>query len=254
MIDRKYVYSVIEVRDTNNPKINTAYDGLMILMIVISLIPLMYREQTPLLLWFDRITVVFFIIDYILRWATADIQFPDKRKWVAFLIYPFSWMAVIDLLSILPSVGVFARAFKALRIVRLLKLLRLFRFLRYSHRVTTLLVVLKKENKVLLAVLGLYMFYVLATALFMYNVEMGSVGPDGEPVFDNFFDALYWASITLTTVGYGDIYPVSEAGRVVAMISALFGVAVIALPSGVITASYLDELRKKNEAEEAEKE
>lgn len=253
MIDRKYVYSVIEVRDTNNPKINTAYDGLMILMIVISLIPLMYREQTPLLLWFDRITVVFFIIDYILRWATADIQFPDKRKWVAFLIYPFSWMAVIDLLSILPSVGVFARAFKALRIVRLLKLLRLFRFLRYSHRVTTLLVVLKKENKVLLAVLGLSMFYVLATALFMYNVEMGSVGPDGEPVFDN-FDALYWASITLTTVGYGDIYPVSEAGRVVAMISALFGVAVIALPSGVITASYLDELRKKNEAEEAEKE
>lgn len=190
MIDRKYVYSVIEVRDTNNPKINTAYDGLMILMIVISLIPLMYREQTPLLLWFDRITVVFFIIDYILRWATADIQFPDKRKWVAFLIYPFSWMAVIDLLSILPSVGVFARAFKALRIVRLLKLLRLFRFLRYSHRVTTLLVVLKKENKVLLAVLGLSMFYVLATALFMYNVEMGSVGPDGEPVFDNFFDAL----------------------------------------------------------------
>ena len=72
----------------------------------------------------------------------------------------------------------------------------------------------------------------------MFNVEESAM-------FEDFFDALYWATTTLTTVGYGDIYPSSDLGRVISMFSAIFGVAVIALPSGVITASYLDELREE---------
>ena len=73
----------------------------------------------------------------------------------------------------------------------------------------------------------------------MYNVE-----PD---TFNTFFDAVYWATISLTTVGYGDIYPVTAAGRIVTMISSVFGVAIIALPSGVVTAGYLDEINKKED-------
>ena len=77
------------------------------------------------------------------------------------------------------------------------------------------------------------------SALIIFNVE-----PD---TFDTFFDAVYWATISLTTVGYGDIYPVSTVGRIVTMVSSAFGIAIIALPSGVITAGYLDEINKKDD-------
>jgi voltage-gated potassium channel len=82
--------------------------------------------------------------------------------------------------------------------------------------------------------------YVLVSALVVYNVEPES--------FNNFFDAVYWATVSLTTVGYGDIYPVSTIGRIVTMVSSVFGIAIIALPSGVITAGYMAEI--KGEAEE----
>ena len=78
----------------------------------------------------------------------------------------------------------------------------------------------------------------------MFNVEPNINPVTGAATFEDFFDALYWATVTLTTVGgYGDMIPVTDIGRFVSMLSSLFGVAVIALPSGVITASYLDELR-----------
>ena len=211
----------------------------------------MFKEQTLLFVLFDKISVTAFIIDYFLRWITDDFRRPDKRKKVAIATYPFTLMAILDMLSILPSIGILNRALKILRIVRLLKLIRVLRFLRYSRRITILLYVMKKERVVLLSVLGIALFYILATALIMFNVEMYNQTADGIIVFDTFFDALYWATTTLTTVGYGDIYPVSNVGRIVSMVSSLFGVAVIALPSGVITASYLEELRKQK-AEQCE--
>lgn len=227
--------------------VSSIYDYFMLLMIIISIIPLAFSVQTPLMVWMDRVSVTIFIIDYILRWITADLRTPKQHRIWAFIMYPFTLIAIVDLLSILPSIGLFNKALKVLRVVRLLKLLRLFRFLRYSSRIETLMLVLKKERVVLLTVLGIAVFYIFATALIMFNVELNNQSADGVVVFDTFFDALYWATTTLTTVGYGDIYPVSNVGRIVSMISSLFGVAIIALPSGVITASYLDELKKEKE-------
>lgn len=251
-MNRKKLYSIIELAEGPSAAASRTYDIFMLLMILISIVPLMFKEQNLLFLWFDRVSVTAFIIDYILRWMTADLRCPDKKKSVAIATYPFTLLAILDLLSILPSIGILNRALKILRIVRLLKLIRVLRFLRYSRRIIILLDVLKKERVVLLTVLGIAFFYILATALVMFNVEMYNHTEDGKVVFDTFFDALYWATTTLTTVGYGDIYPVSNVGRIVSMISSLFGVAVIALPSGVITASYLEELRKKKEEEENE--
>lgn len=252
-MNRKKIFSIIELAEGPNAVVSRIYDIFMLLMIVLSIIPLMFKEHTELFFWFDRISVTAFIIDYILRWMTEDYRHPKKKKSVAFATYPFTLMAIMDLLSILPSIGILSRALKILRIVRLLKLIRVLRFLRYSRRIITLLYVIKKERIVLLTVLGIALFYILSTALIMFNVEMYNVGDDGEVVFETFFDALYWATTTLTTVGYGDIYPVSNVGRIVSMISSLFGVAVIALPSGVITASYLEELRNdKNKEEDKE--
>jgi voltage-gated potassium channel len=112
--------------------------------------------------------------------------------------------------------------------------------LRYSKSFKDISNVFKKQKKVLLAVVTMAVGYVLVSALVIYNVEPQS--------FNNFFDAVYWATVSLTTVGYGDIYPVSTIGRVVTMVSSVFGIAIIALPSGVITAGYMAEI--KGEAEE----
>ena len=81
--------------------------------------------------------------------------------------------------------------------------------------------------------------YVLISALVIYNVE-----PE---TFNTFFDAVYWATISLTTVGYGDLYPITTIGRIITMVSSVFGIAIIALPSGVITAGYLAEINKDEE-------
>lgn len=107
--------------------------------------------------------------------------------------------------------------------------------------------ILYKERQVLSSVLVLALLYIFVTALILFNVEPHINPYTGQPTFRSFFDALYWATVTLTTVGYGDMCPVTDVGHFVSMLSSLFGIAVIALPSGVITARYLDELRRKKD-------
>ena len=242
------LFNIIEYDDEHQSKRSTVYDAIMLVMIVASIVPLMFRNQLVVFIWMDQISVCFFIIDYLLRWFTADFKHKKMKPGLAFLSYPITPIAIIDLLSILPSMGIFGRSLKVLRVVRLLKTLRLFKFLRYSRQIQILVKVLKKEKKILLTVMGIAVFYIFVTALIMFNVESTDAGT---AVFSSFFDALYWATTTLTTVGYGDIYPVSEIGRFISMLSSLFGVAVIALPSGVITASYLDELREQKKNKES---
>jgi len=243
-MNRKRIFAIIEKGSTHT-LISRIYEDFMLLMIIISLLPLVFVQQRPIFIWFDRISVSAFILDYILRWMTADLKHPEKKPLNAFLTYPFSFMAITDLLSIMPSIGIFNRAFKVFRLFRLLKLLRVVRILRYAPRIEMLLFVFKKEKVVLLSVLAIAVFYIFVTALLMFNVEMSSYTPGSKVVFDSFFDALYWATTTLTTVGYGDICPVSSFGRLVSMVSSIFGVAIIALPSGVITASYMEEMKKE---------
>lgn len=115
--------------------------------------------------------------------------------------------------------------------------------MRYTDKSQVLGKVIRKEKGVLLTVLGIAVFYVFLTALIMFNAEPHINPTTGATSFEDFFDALYWATVTLTTVGYGDMIPVTDIGRCVSMLSSLFGVTVIALPSGVITASYLEESR-----------
>lgn len=242
---RKKIYGLLEsARDGD------WYDILMLVAILVSVVPLMFVEEYPVFRVIEIVTVSIFIVDYILRWITADYRL-QKGGW-SFVIYPFTAWAVIDLLSILPALSLINRGFKILRITRLLRILRLFKLIRYSDKIEVLGKVIRKEKGVLLTVLGIAVFYVFVTALIMFNVEPHVNPVTGAATFATFFDALYWATVTLTTVGYGDMIPATDIGRFVSMLSSLFGVAIIALPSGVITASYLEELRnlKKNKKDE----
>lgn len=214
------------------------YDWFMLIVICLSIVPLMFRTTNPLFEVLDVVCCCIYIIDYILRWITADLR-SNKKPVVAFLCYPLNGWAIIDLLSILPTLSILTPSFKILRIARLTKILRVVKFLRYYEPLQIMLRVIRQESKTLLTVLVMALSYVFCTALLIYNV-------DGEPMIKTFFDAIYWAACTLTTVGYGDVYPVTMTGRIIGMISAVVGIALIALPSGIITSAYLDELRKKS--------
>ena len=235
---RKKLFSIIEPADDGNV-LSTVYDFIMMATIIASIIPLAFKETNVVFQWIDYITVSIFILDYFLRLITADYKL--NKSVSSFFIYPTTPMAIIDLFSILPSLTVLNSGLKLLKLFRLLrtlKVLRIFKFLRYSKSFDIIVNVFKKEKKVLSAAATIAFAYVVVSALVIYNVEPES--------FETFFDAIYWATISLTTVGYGDIYPVTTVGRIVTMVSSLFGIAIIALPSGVITAGYLSEVSKED--------
>lgn len=237
---RKTIYDIIE-KGRSGGKASYAYELIMLVAITASIFPLMFVEDCQAFRIIEQVTVSIFILDYILRWITADYRLGKGAK--SFLIYPFTGWAIVDILSIIPVFAHISRGFKLFRVTRLMRVLRLFKFIRYTDKLQVLRKVIHREKHVLYTVLGIAVFYIFLTALIMFNAEPHVNPETGAATFHDFFDALYWATVTLTTVGYGDMIPVTDIGRLISMISSLLGVAIIALPSGVITASYLEELR-----------
>ena len=244
------LYELVEVVDLtgDGEEDYDFYDVFMMITIVVSLIPLVFKQETLVLRRIDQITVAIFIVDYILRWIVADYSQPKQKK-EAFIIYPFTPMAIVDMLSILPSISSINSAFRLFKVFRMFRLLRSLRMMRalrvfrvvkaarYSKSLKIIADVLVESKDALFAVGTLSAVYVLISALIIFNVE-----PDS---FNTFFDAVYWATVSLTTVGYGDIYPTTVVGRTVAMISSVFGIAIVALPAGIITAGYMNAINKE---------
>lgn len=232
---RRRFFEIIEV--SQGDLASAVYDYVMMAAILVSLVPLAFKGTNTLFVVIDRITVTLFIIDYVLREWTADLHL--RKGALSFVLYPITPMALIDLLSILPSFCPLSAGFKVLRLLRLVRTFRVFRafkMLRYSKSMTIITRVIKAQRAPLLAVCTLAIAYVLISALVIFNVE-----PD---TFATFFEAIYWACVSLTTMGYGDIYPVTTAGRIVTILSSFVGIAIVALPAGIITAGYMDEISK----------
>lgn len=248
---RKRIFEVIEVAKEGD-KLSDIYDSIMLVAIIISIIPLAFKGTNSFFKTTDLITVAIFILDYVLRWVTADYKL-NRKSFSSFVKYPFTPWAVIDLVSILPSLTVINSGFKLLRLFRIvrtvrvmraLRIVRVFKAMRYSKSFEIIHDVIKRSKSALIAVMTLAIGYVLISALVIFNVE-----PDS---FKTFFDAIYWATVSLTTMGYGDIYPISTAGRVVTMVSSIFGIAIVALPAGIITAGYMSALEEEKSSDTAE--
>ena len=245
-MSRKRIFEIIE-KSEDNDRLSTIYDISMMVVIAASLIPLAFKTDYLGFVILDKVCVAIFIIDYILRWCTADYKF-EKNGFGSFLKYPFSPMAIIDLISILPSLSFVSSGFKLLRVLRMIRamrVLRVFKAMRYSKSFEIIGNVLRSSRDSLTAVCALAAGYILISALAIFNVE-----PDS---FKTFFDAIYWATVSLTTVGYGDIYPVSTLGRIITMIPSIFGIAIVALPAGIITAGYMNELEKDKQGKDSDK-
>lgn len=230
---RTYIFKLIAKPEPGD-RISRWYDWFIMCVAIISILPMMFRDPTPqvkeILHMVEVGSVYLLFADYILRWITFDLKSGLKRPW-AFLLYPFTPFAIMDMLGILPSVGLIPSSFQALRLLRLSKILQ------YSKSFERIVNVFSKQRKLLGSVLVLAVAYIFISALIMFSYEP-------KESFPSFFDALYWATTALTTVGYGDIYPLTEVGKIVSMLSSLFGVAVIAMPASIVTAGFMDELNR----------
>jgi voltage-gated potassium channel len=237
---RKRLFEIIEAA-RGEDRASSIYDAFMIVLIVISLVPLAVKGEHPALNMLDKVCACVFALDYLARLLTADYKYKSASI-LSFVRYPLSFMAIVDLLSILPSFTAVNGSLKVLRVMRMFRALRILRVLkiaRYSHSIRIIGRVFRRSKDALIAVGSLALAYVLISALVILNLE-----PDS---FDNFFEAIYWATVSLTTMGYGDIYPVTTVGRVFTMLSSIFGIAIVALPSGILTAGYMSELAKETD-------
>lgn len=217
---RKIIYKIVAEKRKG---INCLYNIFVSCVALISLIPLMSKREIESFYTMERYAVAVLAADYVIRFIVADYITGKGKK--GFIIYPFTPGAVVDIICLMPA-------------GRILRVFRIFKVLMYTDFFKSLKEMYDIVKGVLFKVALVAGGYIFTAALFMFNAERES--------FDNFFEALYWAVISLTTVG-SDIYPKTVPGRIVSMISAVTGIAVVALPSAVITAGIINEIIKNND-------
>ena len=245
---RAKLFNMVSTGVIDEP-INRLYDFISIVALFLNLfaafaITFDYMEEhyKGLLLAIEAITTFFFAIDYVLRVITAKELFPKLSEPRAIRQYIFSFTGVIDLLSFLPYyLPVFFPAGSAVfRMFRVARILRLFRINSYYDQLNVITEVLYSKKQQLLASVFIILILMLASSLCMYSVEH-----DAQPdVFQNAFSGIWWATSTLLTVGYGDIYPVTTAGKILGIFISFLGVGMVAIPTGIISAGFVEQYQK----------
>lgn len=254
---RKRLLEILEVGNDLD-RASRAYDFLSAFAIVLNLTAsIMYTfdnlqmQYGTVLLWIERITVAFFALDYVLRLFTARVLYEDEKDMTegrALRKYIFSFMGIIDLLSFLPYYLpiFFPSGTVAFRMIRIVRIFRLFRINAYYDSLHVITEVIYGKRSQLISSVVIILILMIGSSLCMYSLEY-----DAQPdVFQNAFSGVWWAASTLLTVGYGDIYPVTTLGKVFGIFITFLGVGMVAIPTGIISAGFVDQysrLKKRNE-------
>jgi len=240
---KKRVYNFIEY----NPVFIKFIYGLIILNVV-SLIVGSYKEiremNTSYLDAFEVFSVIVFTIEYLLRLWTADQD--ERYKGGSFrkrLSFMYSTFGLIDLIAILPFYLPLIIPFdlRIVRILRITRLIRIFKLGRYSNSLKTINSVLKETRSQLGITLFIAFIMLVLASTLMYYIE-GEVQP---LKFASIGHSFWWAVATLTTVGYGDVYPVTAMGKLLSGAIALIGVGIVALPTGIISSAFVEKIQKQ---------
>lgn len=258
---RNLVYEVIEKGEYED-SLSRIFDIFFITLITLNVVSVFIetfsipQRLVDALGVFEIVSVVIFSIEYLVRIWTAPEKFRNCRSGTARLKYIFSFMAMIDLLSIVPFYlpMIFTFDLRILWILKVFKLLRLFKFSRYIDALNYLLLVLKNKAIYFLSSFFILMILMIITSTLMYFVEH-----DAQPdVFENAFSGMWWSIVTFTTVGYGDLYPVTLAGKILGGIVSLLGIGLVAVPTGIITSGFMElhsaDKEKLDEKSDLEKE
>ncbi len=213
-----------------------------VVVIALETVPGLFDAHRSAFLLFDTVSVAIFTVEYLARlWASAERE-PSLPAWRARLRYARSPMALVDLFAILPFYLSLLLPFD-LRVLRILRLLRIFKLTRYSPALSVLLAVIREEAGTLAAAFSILTIILVLAATGAYYVEHHAQ-PEA---FGSIPAAMWWAMVTLTTVGYGDITPVTPAGRLFGGLVTLLGVGMAALPAGIIASGLADHLHRRRD-------
>ena len=212
----------------------------------------MASHHGDLLLLLEAITVAFFAVDYGLRVWTAPATYPNLTEFRAIRKYLFSFNGLVDLLSFLPYyLPIFFPAGAAVfRIFRVVRIFRLFQINAYYSALNVITEVLNSKKQQLVSSVFIILVLMVAASLCMYSLEHAAQ-PD---VFSNAFSGIWWAVSTLLTVGYGDIYPITIPGKIVSIFITFLGVGMVAIPTGIISAGFVDQFSRIKRLSEYAKE
>lgn len=240
---KKRIFEIIQI-GRNDDLASRLFDILIVVTIMANILIIFletFSELSPFYPFFSRVetvTIIIFCVEYALRIWTADQLYPDVKKGKAIVQFLLSFDGVIDLLTILPFF--FLSGFVAFRMLRVVRIFHLFRVnAKYDsfHVITT---VLSEKKDQILSSVFIILVLMLASSLCMYSAEH-EVQPEQ---FKNAFSGIWWSVSTLLTVGYGDIYPITTVGRCMAIIIGFLGVGVVAIPTGIISAGFVEQYTK----------
>lgn len=242
---RKRLYGIVEVGAAGD-WISRGYDILSTLIVLINLTSTilytfddMELRYGALLSAIEGITAAFFALDYVARLASARFIRPNMTEGKALLRYVFSFTGIIDLLSFLPYYlpVFFPAGVVAFRMFRVVRIFRLFRINAYYDSLNVITQVISSKKQQLLSSVFIILVLMLASSLCMYSLE-NAAQPD---VFSNAFSGIWWSVSTLLTIGYGDIYPITTLGKIFSIFITFLGVGMVAIPTGIISAGFVDQ-------------
>ncbi|MDO5784522.1 MAG: ion transporter [Eubacteriales bacterium] len=244
MLTKKRVFDIIQIGNTGDLP-SKAFD-LMFIITVLTNVIIAIAETFDLssqcmatLNTIELITVVCFAVEYVLRVWTSEFLYPNMRKEKALVYYVTSFSGIIDLMSFLPYLlpVFFPTGVVVFRMFRVVRILRLFRVNAYYDALNVIGDVVKGKRDQLLSSIFIILILMIGASLIMYSLEH-DVQPD---VFQNAFSGFWWAVSTLLTVGYGDIYPITIAGRIFGIIITFLGVGMVAIPTGILSAGFVEQ-------------
>lgn len=245
---RKRLASIVEMGSAED-WVSRGYNILGCLMLLINVtVTILYtfdrmeQQYGGALLLIEAITIAFFAVDYVLRLLTAPAVFPDLTELRAVRKYVFSLTGIVDLLSFLPYyLPIFFPAGAAVfRIFRVVRIFRLFQINAYYSAMNVITEVLNSKKQQLVSSVFIILVLMVASSLCMYSLE-NAAQPE---VFSNAFSGIWWAVSTLLTVGYGDIYPITIPGKIVSIFITFLGVGMVAIPTGIISAGFVDQFSR----------
>ena len=242
---KKKIFNIIQIGDKSN-RISRVFDIFITITIVLNILVTFAQTFDELsritmgLKAIEYVTLGIFCVEYVLRIWTAEYLYPNIGRKQAKLRFLISFDGVIDLLTIVPVF--FLSGFVIFRMLRVARIFHLFRLnAKYDSFNVITTVLYEKRNQIISSVF-IVLILMLASSLCMYSVEH-----DAQPdVFRNAFSGVWWSMSTLLTVGYGDIYPVTTLGRVMAICIAYLGVGAVAIPTGIISAGFVEQYQRKS--------
>ncbi len=251
-----FIKELIEPQETSTKKgifFNHFISTLIILTVVLMVFETvddvyqMYKQE---FFMFETFVIAVFTIEYLLRIYISDITHPSENRIKSALKYIFSGYGFIDIISILPYFLPFTGlVLRVVRCLRLFRFLRLFKIGRYNNSLNLIFKVIKNK----LPDLGITCFAILMLML-IASFLMFYAEHDAQPEsFSSVLECFWWSIVTLTTVGYGDVYPITLVGKILGGSIALLGIGMVALPTGIISSGFLDEIEKRNKEEERKK-